>query len=374
MNGRGEGLATERDKLVSRCSDPPESGRLGDLGTGLSRLAPGEAVVVADGGGTKTDIAVLDLDGALLARSRLGAFTPSAPGDLVDADGLDAAIRSVLDAAGRPTVAAAGVYLSCLDFPHEVDAFRAAVAGRDWAGRHLLVDNDTFALLRAGTDEPTAVAVVCGTGMNCVGRAPGRRAVRFAAIGDVSGDWGGGSALGLAAIWHAARAADGRGPATALEPLVLRAFGRASMDEVIVGFATGELADTGPLAPLVFEAADAGDEVAAGLVARQADEIVAFASAALARLGALGTPCPVVLGGGVVAAGHEGLLRAVDAGLAARAPGARAVVVREPPVLGAALLAFEALGADPGVLARVRAALRKEQRSPRRSPPRSRGD
>ena len=78
------------------------------------------------------------------------------------------------------------------------------------------VANDTFALLRAGVDEPRGVAVVCGAGINCAGLLPDGRTARFAAVGKISGDWGGGQQLADEAFWWAARADDGRGPATAL--------------------------------------------------------------------------------------------------------------------------------------------------------------
>ena len=331
----------------------------GGVPGGVDRGGLPESVVVAvDGGGTKTDVAVLDLAGRVLTRSRADAFPPHAVGKAGTARRLDEVIRALLTELGDPPVAAASVCFSDLDFDYEVKEFRAELAWRPWARELLRVDNDTFALLRAGTHEPTAVAVICGTGMNCVGRR-GDEVVRFAAIGDMSGDWGGGESLGMSAIWHAARSADGRGPHTALEALVVQAMGRASMVELITAFHTGELAkhEVSVLAPVVFEAAAAGDGVAATLVYRQADEIVAFATAAITRLGVLGTPCPVVLGGGVIAAQHRVLLRGVEAGLSDRAPGAYAVVVGEPPIAGAALLAYDALGLSGEVEPVVRRSL-----------------
>ena len=46
-------------------------------------------------------------------------------------------------------------------------------AERNWASR-MRVENDTFAVLRAGTDAGWGVGIVCGAGMNCVGVAPRR--------------------------------------------------------------------------------------------------------------------------------------------------------------------------------------------------------
>ena len=74
-----------------------------------------------------------------------------------------------------------------------------------------MVRNDTFAVLRAGTERTWGVAVVCGYGTNCSGVAPNGRTFRFPAFGDLSGDWGGGHDIGAAALWHAVRAEDGRG-------------------------------------------------------------------------------------------------------------------------------------------------------------------
>jgi len=50
-------------------------------------------------------------------------------------------------------------------------------------------------------------------------------------------------------------------------------------------------------------------------------------------------------------------LLAIDAKLAVQAPLAYTVIVTDSPVVGAGLLAFDALGAAPEVLDNVRAAL-----------------
>ena len=98
------------------------------------------------------------------------------------------------------------------------------VEQRGWA-RRVHVGNDTFAVLRAGTERGWGVAVTCGAGINCVGVAPDGRHARFPALGAITGDWGGGYDLGLAAVSAAARSEDGRGPRTSLEHAVPAHFG-----------------------------------------------------------------------------------------------------------------------------------------------------
>ncbi len=315
-------------------------------------------LLAVDGGGSKTDVAVVDGSGALLGRARGTGSVPSIVGVDRALAILDDLVGAALGAAGDPEVDSAGVYLSGLDLPSEVADFRAAVGDRHWA-RKALVDNDTFALMRAGTAEPQAVAVVCGTGINCTARHRDGRVLRFPAVGRISGDWGGGHELGELALWHAVRSADGRGPVTALQHAVPEALGAVDVQAVTEDLHFGRMvsAELNRLVPPLYALAEAGDDVAVGLLERQAEEIVALAGAALRRLDLIGESVPVVLGGALLA--RPGLLIGrVRALLAIAAPQAVPVVVADPPVLGAALLAAEAAGLRDGELVALAAALR----------------
>jgi N-acetylglucosamine kinase-like BadF-type ATPase len=231
-----------------------------------------------------------------------------------------------------------------------------AVAERSW-GPSSAVFNDTFALLRAGLDELHGVAVICGAGVNCTARLADGREARFAAVGHISGDWGGGGFLWTEAMWWAARAADGRGPRTRLREALPEHFGLPSMAALIEAVHLGALPYDRcvEMTPLLFEVAESGDEVAAGVVRRQAVEVVDLAVAALRRVDALEEPITVVLGGGVLAAGHRLLLDSVDELLAGRAPCASTRVVTSPPVVGAGLLGLDHVGAKDVAKQRLRA-------------------
>ncbi|MEO6115419.1 MAG: BadF/BadG/BcrA/BcrD ATPase family protein, partial [Pseudolysinimonas sp.] len=295
----------------------------------------GAALVVAvDGGGSKTDAVALELDGTLVARA-------SGPGSSPHFEGLDDSLRTidalVREVVGGRQVAHAAVYLSGLDLPHEVAAFASAVAKYDWAGPSTVVENDLWALLRTGTESTDAVAVICGTGINALGVRADGGVVRFAALGPISGDWGGGSGLGEEALWHAARDEDGRGPATTLRDAVLRGMHVASVAELSEALHTGRrtTAELAVLAPAVLEAARDGDPTAIAIVDRQAGEIVAFVTASLTRLGLENRAVPVVLGGGLIRSGDARLLDGVRSGLAERAPLTEVVIVNDPPIVGA---------------------------------------
>ncbi len=308
-------------------------------------------VIAVDGGGSKTDVVAVGLDGTVLATARGGGSSPQ----IIGLAKAVAVVSALVDEVSAGEPARTHVYLSGLDLPAEIDAFSSAFPWRSEA----VVDNDLFALLRAGTNDHNAVAVVCGTGINAVGvRADGATA-RFPALGNISGDWGGGWHLGEQALWHAARGDDGRGPRTLLEQLIPRVYDLATITEVIeaLHFERLPIAELHRLAFELLDAAEAGDAVAASVVDRQVDEIVTMAAVALQRLDLLGQEVPVVLGGGVLAAGYPRLNDGVTAGLAERAPLAHIRLVTERPIVGATLLALEAAGASSSALEAARGSL-----------------
>lgn len=329
----------------------------------MTALVRPALALAVDGGGSKTDVVLLDIAGEVLAWER-------GPGSSPQTDGLDESVHVIDDLVRRALgdrdpgdLAAVGLYLSGLDLAEEIEIFREAISSLPWA-RGAVIENDLHALLRAGTDARDAIAVICGTGMNAIGiRADGAQ-VRFPALGPLSGDWGGGGELGDAVVWHAARAEDGRGPETALVDLLLNAVGAptvaALIEDVHLDRRPGQSFAT--LAPVLFEAAAAGDAVARAVVRQQADEVVAFVRACVTRLDLSGVDVPVLFGGGVARGRDPLLLDGIRAGLAEHAPRACLHIVDAPPVLGAALLVLDAAGAEAAAGERARAELSSDLR------------
>ncbi|WP_392753800.1 N-acetylglucosamine kinase [Streptomyces sp. LN590] len=319
------------------------------------------AVLAIDAGNSKTDVALIGPDGTVLSTARGGGFQPQAVSVAAAVDVLGATLDDAL-AKARETagpVDSVGHVSACLanaDLPVEERELAEALRDRGWGGT-VEVRNDTFAILRAGVDEPRGVAVVCGAGINCVGMVPDGRTARFPAIGRISGDWGGGSGLAEEAMWFASRSEDGRGEPTELARTLPAHFGLDSMYALIEAVHLGhiELDRRHELTPVLFATGAAGDPVARALVHRLAEEVVAMASVALTRLGLLDEEAPVVLGGSVLAARHPQLDDAIAELLAVRAPKAVIRVVAEPPVLGAGLLGLDRTGAAPEVHNRLRA-------------------
>jgi N-acetylglucosamine kinase-like BadF-type ATPase len=310
-------------------------------------------ILAVDGGNSKTDLALVEDDGALIAHVRGPLSSPHHLG----LDGCLSVLQELVDRAGlngrRADVGQ--VLLAGIDFPEEEQRLYDLLEQRGWAAQ-LRVGNDTFAVLRAGTERGWGIAITCGAGINCLGVGPDGKHVRFPSLGEISGDWGGGGDVGMAGLWAAARSEDGRGPKTKLEQLVPAHFDYETPSAVAYALHTGQLSRRrlNELAPVVL---GSDDSAALEIGDRLADEIVALARATFARLGLADEPVEVLLGGGLMRNADARLLGRIEVGLRRVSP---AIVLRrtsQPPIVGAALLGLDAIGAGEAAQTRVRAEL-----------------
>lgn len=242
-----------------------------------------------------------------------------------------------------------GVYcLAGLDLPIDAERLHTGISARKMSERDIL-HNDTMAVFRAGAHQHWGVGLVCGAGINCAALSPDDRAVRFPALGELSGDFtAGGSWLGTRALGLALRASDGRGPESILRTTVPQHFATDTPEAVLESLYTGAVpfGRLVTLAPLVFQAAGAGDVAARQTVDMLADELVAFATAAIRRLDMNDLPVQVVLGGGIFKTEDAAFHERVRNGVRSVAPRATFALLDAPPVLGAALLGADALDMD----------------------------
>jgi N-acetylglucosamine kinase-like BadF-type ATPase len=334
-------------------------------------------LLAVDGGGSKVDAALVSATGEISGAARVRNNVVLVDGNQGSAylDGVALAVDAVckdagLDHADRP-IAALGVYcLAGADLPADDRRMKRWLSARGWTSDDVL-RNDTFAVLRAGTERTWGVAVVCGYGTNCVGVSPDGSTFRFPAVGGISGDWGGGMDIGQMALWYAIRAQDGRGEATSLAELVPAHFGLARPRQVTEAMHFGKIDRDRlvELPPIVFGAAAGSDPVARSILVRQADEVVAMAGTAIRKLGMTGLDVHVVLGGGIFHNDFPPFFDRIEKGLRRGAPNVRLMVLRLPPVVGAALLGLDQMRASDQARAAVRTALSSERLAPALSSP-----
>jgi N-acetylglucosamine kinase-like BadF-type ATPase len=301
------------------------------------------SILAVDGGNSKTDVALVAPDGRLLAAVRGPTTSHQAVGLEAGIDRLvglveDVARKAGLDPSARP-LSTLGVHaIAGADFTADVRMLERALAGARLSERDVVV-NDCIGALWAGASEGWGIALICGQGINGAAIAPDGRTARFDGVGDISGDWGGGTSVGMEGLAAAVRARDGRGPRTSLERAVPAHFGLTRPSAVTRAFYDGRIdgSRVGELSPVVFGAAGDGDPIARSIVDRLADELATMAIALARRTAMTRLPVEVVLAGGVFSTTDAPFFARIESGVRSVIRDARLVPLDVPPVTGAAL-------------------------------------
>lgn len=214
-------------------------------------------VVVIDGGGTGTRLRALGADGATVAQATSG------PSSLTL--GVEQAWRNVaagLDALGNgsdPTGARLVCGLAGGRSPERQAQFRAL--GRDTSTDIVIVTDGFASLLGAHGGRPGVVLAV-GTGVAAYALGQDGRVSSASAWGFSIGDEGSGAWIGRRAVSLLSRHMDGRLSETSALFDALRSRVGGDFDAVQTWLSDANATKFATLAPLVIDAATAGDAVA----------------------------------------------------------------------------------------------------------------
>ena len=294
--------------------------------------------LAVDGGGSKTHAVVVDSYGAVRGRGSAGSSNLRAIGVEQTLVQLRAAIAEALPTRDvRCDVDAAWFGLAGI---HGADGANLLTPHLLPIAREVAITNDAeFAL--AGLDSGPGVALIAGTGSIALGCDTSGQMIQVGGWGHLLGDEGSAYDIGRRAAQAAARAADGRGPTTALLPLVLERWGLTAPRSMIDhAYLTQEKAPIASLAPGVLALARRGDHVARAIRRQACAELAQAAIAVIDSLNVAG-PVPLILGGGLLI--HERDLRAaVVARIRRRCALGRVTLVKEPALWAARSLATRA--------------------------------
>jgi len=345
-------------------------------GSRTGTLDPRRTVVIGvDAGGTKTAGLCMTLTAEPVASALGTCGNYQAIGVEAARETLAGVLAEMLAETRRHglTLGAVGFGLCGLDRPkdrtvleHLITQIARELAEPAIETARVLV-NDTFLILRAGTDDGVGVAVVSGTGANTVGRNRAGDEARVGGLASELGDTGGGSDIAIAGLKAARRGLDGRGPRTRIADLVLERLELQSLEDLVdfmipdgsSGAPRSFAAIASALAPLVFEAAQTGDEVARAILVEMGRELGLCVRLVASRLFRPEEPFPLVFGGSVLARATCTLFRdTIEAEARSAFPNVEVRVLDAPPVIGGVLLAYDLLARrgllDPETAARCR--------------------
>ncbi|MDR1430709.1 MAG: hypothetical protein LBI99_01140 [Propionibacteriaceae bacterium] len=296
--------------------------------------------LAVDGGNSKTVALLLDETGAVLGRGRTGCadiYNAEGPESAVAA--LSGAVAQAMSEAGAASVDNAAFRIAGVDWPEDSDWWREQITRRLPAIGSFSVTNDALATLRLGRLDGTGLAITIGTGPAIGARSSqGREAWSGWWIFDNLGGWG----LAETAVAAVCRAWMGIGPPTALTARLLELFNEPDVWSLRHAYTRrfgardhGELLQA---ARAVLEIAQAGDQVALGIVADQAASFVGHASWVADRAGMKPVAdVPIILNGSIATSEHGVLRELLLGGLAEKFPGGKVIAADAPPIAGCAL-------------------------------------
>lgn len=218
-------------------------------------------------------------------------------------------------------------------------AVEAALGGAGVA-RRLGVGTDVEAARSDAFGEGPGILLVAGTGSVVLAVDPRGERVTVGGWGSLLDDEGSGYRIGLEGLQAVVRSADGRAPETTLARAFAEPTGVSGSTDLPEWVAGAAKRDVAALAPIVLQAAQAGDEAAARVVRRTLAGLRDLIAAALARTSEWTGRPPLALSGGLVREGSalREPVRTIGAEL-----GCRVLQAPVVPERGAALKAL-ALG------------------------------
>lgn len=293
-----------------------------------------------DGGGTKTDAVLCDGDGRVLCRARSGAASLTGQSEELAFMHLEEALRRVTEPIGGREAAIDAFFAGISGGGLEVNRqrFRAMFEQLLPGARVRENKSDSVNALSAGVGSEDGVIAIAGTGSSVFARVKGEMH-QVGGWGYLLGDEGSGFDLGRRALMAALRDLDGRRERTCLRAACEEQAGCTLRELVVRLYSQDSKRVIASYAPLLLQAAEAGDAVAAGEL-RQAAGEMAWAIKTAAKICESGR---VVMGGSVWKS--EAYRRAVKQELG---EGFELIEAQLPPVYGSAVEAAALAGLRPG--------------------------
>jgi N-acetylglucosamine kinase-like BadF-type ATPase len=302
-----------------------------------------------DAGGTTTRAVLLDSTAKVLGVGSAGSGNYHDAGIAKAVENMRLAAQEAFRASGETPTPVRALFAGCAGVKSRLDIDRvttALVNGGLAAGGSVRVCNDLHNALAGGLSGRPGIALIAGTGSNCLGQDA-------SGASWMCGGWGWlldapGSAFGLtlAAMRTATREADGRDPQGPLLTALLDFLGISEADDLLARLYCEKWTpeDLAAFAPVIVETAKQGDVAALRILREGARALAELVATTALRLDFPDGPEVVVLGG--CARSGAPYQPLVEEAIREACPNARIVEPAGPPLRGAALNALRLGGVD----------------------------
>ena len=286
-----------------------------------------------DGGGSRTSAIVGDEYGRVIGRGVAGAAN-------ADREQFEGALRDALDAAGFSD---ARFDAACLGLSGGAESGRDSLARQIISADQYLFTHDAAIALTGATAGEPGVIVIAGTGSIAFAKNAAGRIARAGGWGFAFGDEGSAFDIVRQALRALLRFEEGGGPATAVRDALLEATEARDANDLLHRFYSGGVSRSAvaSFAPLIDQAALAGDVLARGILNQAAQSLASIAAAVRMQLFKEDENATVAYSGGVF---QSAMLLDRFRTLVELHDGNRVMVPQFTPAEGALIEAYRAVG------------------------------
>ncbi|MDJ0796320.1 MAG: BadF/BadG/BcrA/BcrD ATPase family protein [Calothrix sp. MO_167.B12] len=316
-------------------------------------------VLGIDGGGSKTICILMDDTGKVLGTGEAGASNYQSIGIAAAQKQIQSAIHKAAIAALKYTntikLVAICLGLAGVGRPEDIEIVKAIVSQLQnsksmlaitWALQpsSIVICHDALIALTGGVGDAVGIVVATGTGSMVFGRNHQGNSQRVGGWGYILGDEGSAYKIAVCGMQGALKAHDGRGIPTSLVEDFQRHLGLENIENLIEvvyrrGWGVKEIA---ALAPIIDQAATAGDKVANGVIDEAVTELVIATATVINRIFDQSQVVEVVTTGSVWQ-GKCKLRERFVKSIAHQFPLAKVIYPRHEPAYGAGMLALKAV-------------------------------
>jgi N-acetylglucosamine kinase len=300
-----------------------------------------------DGGGTSTRAILVNRAGEILGLGQAGPSNYNDTGLVVAQANLVTATAAAWADYGETMRPADSAFVGCAGLKSSIDFSRLRAVAEDTGlvrTGDVVAVNDLHNALSGGLGGEPGIALIAGTGSNCLGRDANGETFMCGGWGWLIDGPGSGFGLGIAGMQAAVRAADGRGEPTRLLESILAFWGLSEINELNVRLyvEAWTIDEVARLAPLIIRLADEGDVVAHDILKRGANELSQLVVGAAQALNFPDGPDVVILGG--CASSGAPYQPLIEAAILSALPQARIQTPQYTTTEGAAINALMAAG------------------------------
>jgi len=260
-----------------------------------------------DGGGTKTQVALMNEAKEVIAEGFAGPSNPLRVGVETAVSNIEKAVNDAFDETGfsRGDIVSATMGLAGVRRQDIRERVKASFVEKLKIKKTLVITDAEIALFGT-TLGKAGLVVIAGTGSICLGKDDNGKIAIAGGWGPLAGDEGGGIGIAEAALHSVAKASDGRGTPTALSQRASEYFRASGPENLIVAIYSPQMDNSriAGFARLVVETALEGDKIAVQILKEAGFELGLAAYAVIKKLKLAKRKVPIGCVGSIFNAGE----------------------------------------------------------------------